>query len=630
MRYVLLFLLSLIVCNIQAQFVNDIYENEESESDVDNLIEELSYISENPYNLHTVTKEQLERLPFLSDLQIENILYYIYKYAPLVSIYELKNVEGLDMQTIFYLIPYVYVGDTNEEKKYIDNLKYSKQTFILRTNRSLQKSEDDYLGNPYYLNFRYNLNVQDKIQFGITGEKDAGETFSKHYPYGFDYYTYNLVVKDLGFVNELHVGNYRLSFGEGLLLNNNFSVGKSNSINNIALSGKGIKRHLSNNESEYFSGIATKLTYKDIHIYLFYSNKEQDANTNDSVIYSFKTDGLHRTYNDLLKKNAAEIKTIGKHISFNKDNLRLGVTAVYYSFGGKKLNPELKPHNVYSLRGDKHYNIGVNYFYRYKRISLVGETAIDKSGGIATLNNLHLEPTSFLKWFISFRHYDKRYNALFGKTISESSLQGETGLLTGFKLPLFKTWEIMGYFDYFSFPYLRYNVNVPSTGNEVSLSLKRFSKKSQLSFDYRNKSKYKDITPYYSNKLRGQFDYVLSKNFNCKSQLHYNKYTQNNKQSDAWSVTQAIAYTNNKSTVKVDVGIAYFKAKDWDTRICIYEKNVLYAAGFHNYYGEGLRCFAVAKWQVFSPLTVYFKFANSYFVDKADKTDMYLLVKYNF
>ena len=48
----------------------------------ENNFEELSELRENPININTATKEQLERFPFLSDKLIENILYYLYKYGP--------------------------------------------------------------------------------------------------------------------------------------------------------------------------------------------------------------------------------------------------------------------------------------------------------------------------------------------------------------------------------------------------------------------------------------------------------------------------------------------------------------------------------------------------------------------
>lgn len=56
-------------------------DDDEGSFQWDNNFEELTDLKENPINLNTATKEQLERFPFLSDRLIENILYYLYKYG---------------------------------------------------------------------------------------------------------------------------------------------------------------------------------------------------------------------------------------------------------------------------------------------------------------------------------------------------------------------------------------------------------------------------------------------------------------------------------------------------------------------------------------------------------------------
>ena len=58
-------------------------EDENSSFQWDTHFEELSELRENPININTATKEQLERFPFLSDQLVENILYYLYKYGPI-------------------------------------------------------------------------------------------------------------------------------------------------------------------------------------------------------------------------------------------------------------------------------------------------------------------------------------------------------------------------------------------------------------------------------------------------------------------------------------------------------------------------------------------------------------------
>ena len=78
------------------QWVN----NQESNSyQLENLIESLDELKENPLPINIATKEQLERFPFLSDQLIENILYYIYKHGPMLSDKELMLVKDMDQQT---------------------------------------------------------------------------------------------------------------------------------------------------------------------------------------------------------------------------------------------------------------------------------------------------------------------------------------------------------------------------------------------------------------------------------------------------------------------------------------------------------------------------------------------------
>lgn len=77
--------------------------------------EELSELAEHPLNINTVTKEELEQLPFLSDRLIEHILYYVYKYGPLTSMNELWGVEGMDRQTQAFLREFMYVGPVKKK-----------------------------------------------------------------------------------------------------------------------------------------------------------------------------------------------------------------------------------------------------------------------------------------------------------------------------------------------------------------------------------------------------------------------------------------------------------------------------------------------------------------------------------
>ncbi|HRR62732.1 MAG TPA: helix-hairpin-helix domain-containing protein, partial [Paludibacteraceae bacterium] len=95
------------------QTIADIFEQYqqevEEELDFNNFLEDLLFVAENPIDLNRATREELEKLPFLSDIQIENILYYLYQFGPMQTIYELQLIDGLDMTDIRRMLPFVVV-----------------------------------------------------------------------------------------------------------------------------------------------------------------------------------------------------------------------------------------------------------------------------------------------------------------------------------------------------------------------------------------------------------------------------------------------------------------------------------------------------------------------------------------
>ncbi|MDR1527317.1 MAG: helix-hairpin-helix domain-containing protein [Dysgonamonadaceae bacterium] len=618
-------------------------ENTDSEALAD-LYDELLYIVENPYNLQTVTKEELEKLPFLTALQIENLLYYIYKYGPLVDISELKNVEELDLQTITYLLPFVYVGEIPPPETpagTIRNWLYSRQELLLRMNFTVQQKagyqEKEYIGNPYYGSFRYGFNYKDKLQIGLSSEKDPGEK-------GLDYTTFNLNFKNLGVLEALHFGNYRLSFGQGLVMNTNFSMGKTSDAVNINQKSAGIQRHVSTNESQYFSGVAGTLHQGNFRLHLFYSNRNQDATADDTTIYTFQTDGYHRTYNDWLKRETARIRLYGGHFRWQKDRWTLGLTAVSYAFDGKTLNPDWKPYNTFYLRGKAYSNAGFHYGYQSRKVNFQGETAVDCFGKIASISNWLFHPASFVDGVFSFRYYDKQYNALYSKGFSESgTVQNETGFYSGIRFRMFRKWELSAYLDQFIFPWLRYGIDTPSSGKEVLVQLKyNWRPDCPLELRYKFKEKQANQWMYGQHRWRYRCHYLFNKKLKINTQLDYNRYESLDSNRQGWSWTQSFSYLPLSGKLQLDGGVMYFHTDDWDTRISIFEKNILYAFSFPTYYGQGLRYYAMMKWKIAKSLTLYLKYGSTHYsdreivgsgqeaIDGQEKSDIYCLIKYNF
>ena len=655
-----------------AEYVEEFSDLEDAGISVENLFEELSDLSENPFNLNAITKSDLEKLPFLSEIQIENILYYVYKYAPLQSIYELKNIENMDMQTINYLLPFVCVKEVKQSEtinpKYI--LKYGKHEVFLRTDycfqekagyripteEELQKNPNKhYLGENYYLSAKYGFSYKDKIQFGFAGEKDAGEPFWNKHHKGFDYHSFHFTLKNVGMIKSLHLGDYKASFGQGLVLNTDFVMGKTSSVVNINKKGTGFKRHFSTNETDYLRGAALSLEKGNCSLNLLYSRKHSDATVTDFEIISIKTDGYNRTYKDLEKKNKAELNLYGGNFQWETADFNLGATVVYYDFGEKSLSPTPHPYNLFYLRDKNNYNAGINYGFIRKKFCFRGETAISKNNSRATINTLQFYPASFVAFVASYRNFSKDYQSYYGRTFEEgSSVQNESGFYFGSNLKLKKYWEIATYIDAFKFPWLKYGVNAPSEGTDFLFMINYRPKTNwNINFQYKEKIKEKNYTPdkapmtsilpYEQKRFRYRIKYDNTNGFKSGLQLDYTLYTETDKQQNkGWMISLNTGYAHSKFPFQIDWGTAYFKTDNWDTRIYAYEKNILYAFSFPVFYGEGIRNYLVLKINLMKNATIYTKFAWTHYFDRdeigsdleliegKDKIDSNLLLKIKF
>jgi hypothetical protein len=631
------------------------------------LYDELTQLVERPYNLLTVTKKELEKLPFLTALQIENLLYYLYRYGPPVDIAELKNVEDLDMQTIRRLLPFVCIAPLPPDSTDVRRPHFLRNQLVISAHTDWQTKagyrDGSYLGSPHSGSFRYYLDDRG-VQFGIAGEKDSGEK-------GLDYTTFNLNFKSSGLIEALHFGNYRLSFGQGLVMNTNFSIGKTADAVSLGLRSAGIQRHVSTNESQYFSGVAGVLHRGNFRLHLFYSLRNQDATVDDSTIYSFKTDGYHRTRHDLLKRATAQITLYGGHLQWQSHRWSLGLTGIRYDFGGKTLNPKLQPYNWFYLRGSSYANAGFDYEYRSKRLHMKGEMALDPSAALASVTHFNLRVASFAEGVFSFRYYDKRYNALYAKGFSESTaIRNEAGYYTGIRLLPFPKWEVSAGLDYFFFPWLRFGVDTPSSGKDLMVRLKyRFRADGLMELRYRYKEKQGDDSADASSDISldgspdAPLDDSLDSSFDFSTDAHHRwryqcRYTPrpmwetalqidfnrrpNTPARRGWSWKPSVAFLPPSGAFRIDAGLLYFHTDDWDTRITFFEKSLPYTLRFPACYGHGWRVYTVLKWRIARSFTFYLKAGSTHYFDRTSigtgpeaisgrtQSDVYGLLQYVF
>ena len=627
--------------NLMEEVLEDLSVNNDINNSVNSLnweneLEELSNRLQEPVNLNSATREQLEQFPFLSDIQIEHLLAYIYIHGQMETIYELQLVEELDRQTIQYLLPFVCIKAINNEPAFRwktmlkDAGRYGKNEVLTRLDIPFYKRkgyEHTYLGPSVYNSVKYTFRYRDQLYAGGVAEKDAGEPFAAlHNRYGYDYYSFYLLLQNCGRLKLLAVGNYRLSFGQGLVMSTDYLMGKTIYASSFNNRSTGIKKHSSTDEYNYFRGVATTVALtKRLSVSAFYSHRNMDGVVTDGEITSVYKTGLHRSRKEADKKNLLTSQLTGGNVSYQQNHIRLGITGVYYVFN-RPYEPELTGYSKYNIHGNHFYNLGIDYAYRWRRFSFQGETAKGKQGW-ASLNRLQYSPVQDIQFMLIHRFYSYDYWAMYAHSFGEgSTVQNEQGYYVGLETTPFSHWRFFVSFDLFSFPWKKYRINKPSRGTD-GLIQATFTPRTNLSMylKYRYKQKERDLTgskgtltlPIFHHQLRYRLNYSLNDVFSSRTTLDYNHFhSQDRAATKGYQVTQMISSQLPWTRLFADVQGSYFCTDDYDSRVYVSEKGLLYTFYTPSFQGRGFRCAVRLRYELNKHWLFITKFGETIYLNR--------------
>ncbi|MDL2211202.1 helix-hairpin-helix domain-containing protein [Bacteroides sp. OttesenSCG-928-M17] len=602
---------------------------EEQDINVNNLIEELSEQAAEPLNLNAATKEQLERFPFLTDIQVENILAYLYIHGQMQTIYELQLIENIGWQTIQYLLPFVCVAPVSVKESVPSPgqiAKYGKSEITTRFDIPLYERKGyktEYVGPPIYHSLRYGFRYRDQLYAGVTAEKDAGEPFAAlHNRKGYDYYSFYLYIRNIRWLKTLALGNYRLSFGQGLVVSNDFKMGKTSSLFTTLSTNNEIKKHSSTDEYNYFRGVATAVKWNNFTLSAFYSHRSLDATVTDHSITAIQKTGLHRTEKEVNKRGAASLQATGGNITYRGSMFKVGITGIYYYFD-KPYEPQIREYSKYNIRGNYFHNVGVDYKYRWNHFLLSGETAVGKKGEMATVNSISWSPSFNYKVMFVQRYYSPHYWSFFGCSFSEGGyVQNESGYYLAFESTPIRYWKFFLSADYFRFPWWKYLVDKPSSGVEGVLQttyspIKNLSmfvryRYKQKEKNYTNEDKVKEVRPLYHHRFRYRVHYAPISQISLKFTFDYNTiYPENVSASQGFQLVQSISYASVRLPLKIEVQGNYFHTDDYASRVSAYEKGLLYSFYTPSFYGIGWRLATHLRWDINKYMMVIGKYGQT-------------------
>ena len=688
MKHLFLFPFLIFICSCPAgaqdavtvteQTIADIFEQYAAENDetpdYETFYTDLMECAANPINLNKTTQEELKRLPFLSGIQVENILAYVYLNGPLRTIYELQLVEGLDMTDIRRMIPFVVVGeavDNSSEIYWNDILKYGKNELYIRLDKGLETKEGyrflpeedvnapqtnsgNYLGNELYNSVKYRFHYKDRIEAGVNAEKDAGEQFWGKVHKGYDFYSFHAQLNNFGRFKTIVLGDFRANFGQGLVLHPEFSMGKTSYVLNVTPRNSGLRKYSSSDESNFFRGGGATVQWGKFDLSAFYSNRMIDGDTVNGTFSSIINTGYHRTLDELSKRHTVNQQIIGGNATYTNMNLQVGATIVYTMLDNR-LIPDKSVYNYFYFSGNKQTTGGLFYRLRWKKLNLFGETATTQNGSIATLNGCYFNPVSQVSMVVLHRYYSPEYDTFYASSFSETSrINNETGLYIGTEVRPFRKWKFAAYADSYRFPWPKYGIDAPSVGKDY-LFQADFAAKKNISMYWRFKYEEKQtnlsttgavmpvVVPIQKTSLRYNLVYLMN-NFSFKNILEGNLSRQGGA---GWTygfmALQDVSYDVPSFPLKINFRYQVFDAVDYENRFYSYERDVPFAFSIPVFYGLGSRYYLNLIYKMNKQFSVWFKIGQTVYADDREtlssgnetitgnrKTDLRLLVKWEF
>jgi len=650
--------------------------------DLEQVAEDLEHYLQMPVNLNTATYDELDKLPMLNEFQIAKLMEYIHKHGPMLTLYELQLVEGFDQTDIFRLIPFITLGVSGNDAgfQFTKALKYGHNDLFLRTTSVLEKQEGYkdvtdsvrqlyperyYPGNASRIYSRYAFNFRDKLQAGITAEKDPGEQFfAGHQKKGFDYYSGFISLSDIGKIKTLVAGDFEAKFGQGLVSWSALGTSKSAYVLDIRKKGDGIKKYSSTDENLFFRGAATTLQFNRLEATVFGSRKAIDANTvitdtltgTDEGFTSFGTAGIHATPNQIADEDAITESVAGFNLQYNQSRIKTGITGLAYQFDKPFVKNEA-PLNRYDFEGKSNYNLSADAQYLFKSIYWFGEAAVSQNGGYAFLSGALLQLAPGLNASMLYRDYARNYQARYANGFSEGSkTQNEEGLYFCIETTPVKKIKLSAYYDFYRFAWLRTGADSPSRGDDFLVQTDvALSRDVNMYIRYKTELKEENgangeetngINPLVSNKkssLRFHINYGngLMWQFKNRVELSWYKPGQDAKLK-GYLIYQDVVCSPFKYPISFTIRYALFETDSYDTRIYTYESDVLYAYSIPALYDKGTRTYLLVSWHPTDNLDIWVRGARlSYsdkktigtspdLIDKSHKTEIKMMLRWKF
>jgi hypothetical protein len=668
------------------QRIEDAAEQLGDDADIDltNLFEVLTDRYLDPIDLNHTNALELNELLLLTDVQISALVQHIRRNGKLLSLYELQTINSWDVRTIEMIRPFVTVRENPFSSSASLKTMLSRATHevIIRSflnieqrrgnmdrrnpfgkdytfpsgaplpdfddpavMDSLRQNNRIYLGSPYKLYTRYRFRYRNNISAGITAEKDEGEEFFRGtQKQGFDFYSAHLFLRDFGRLKALAIGDYQAQFGQGLTFWNGLAFGSKSSFTmNVRRNGVGLMPYTSVNENLFMRGLAaTYQVAKDVEFTAFYSNKGLDANissvpagadTTDTiepelVFSSFQEDGFHRTMREVERARSVDERIVGGHLRYIRPAFSVGATAAHVEFGGS-LARNLQPYNQFEFQGRRNTTYGVDWNALYRNITLFGEAAMSANGGTSWNSGLLIALDKRVSMSMLYRDYGRDFQNLYSVAFGEGiNPWNQRGIYTGLEIRPNRNWTINAFYDQWVHPWLRFQVDAPSGGNDWLGQVNwRPQRGTELYVRVRHRvrprntadavDRIRNVVEMEQTNYRFNAAYKVSPSVSLRTRVETTDFRRGNADlKHGFLIYQDIVHRPLSSPVELTLRFALFETDSYDARLYAYENDLIGVFSIPPYFGRGIRWYGMVRFKPMRRMDVWMRYGAWIYQDQ--------------
>jgi hypothetical protein len=338
--------------------------------------------------------------------------------------------------------------------------------------------------------------------------------------------------------------------------------------------------------------------------------------------------GFHRLPKEIQNKNIIRERIYGGNLNYRNNYFSIGVTA-FRSQWSSSLNPRIYPYNRFSFQGNENLNIGSDFQFGLRNIYFFGEIGRSRNGGTAWLLGGQFSPDSRMVFTLLYRDYQRNYQDLLSNAIGQNSANAnENGFILTFNSRLLSRLTVSGYADLFRFPWLKYQVDFSTHGSEyqiqgdytagkyVLMHLRVRIKTKQVNVSG-TKEPITQLEESKSTGFRYQLDWSIHSALQLKNRFEI---LENRKDISyihyGYVISQGLCLKPVMKPYSLSFLYALFDTDSYNERIYTYENDVLYGYSVPAYYGKGIRFSVLADWSPLKWLTLWVKFAQTFYTDR--------------